>query len=357
VGGLRSEPVCGIHSSFPAERRAVLETFKKSLFGRSYEDQVAQQIAQYKDTIDIHALPEAFHFWSNRYIRPALEDVFGVNHPDGIYIDACRSVVRPDAPMKIFSIGCGDGSVEMRVAKNLLKDGLNNFVITGADLSPILLERFRDQVKAEKLEQYFRIVEEDLNDIKIKGPFDVIMANHSLHHIVELEKLFAFSARELADRGIFVTNDMIGRNGHMRWPETEAVLNSFWPLFNENQQYNVQLKRAEPTFINHDCSTEGFEGIRAQDILPLLLQSFHPRKFAVIGGFVDIVVDRSFGHGFDMTKDQDKALIACMADVNDALLDVGAIKPTIMLAQFTKYPGPEKFYRTRSAANSVRIPT
>ena len=121
--------------------------------------------------------------------------------------------------MRILSIGCGDGSVEVDLAQNLLKKGIRDFRIVGADLSPILLEHFRANISATSLSDHFNIVEADLNDIKIDGPFNVVMANHSLHHIVELETLFSYVHRELTDSGIFVTNDMIGRNGHMRWPE------------------------------------------------------------------------------------------------------------------------------------------
>jgi trans-aconitate methyltransferase len=62
----------------------------------------------------------------------------------------------------------------------------------------------------------------DVNATKPTSKFDVIMANHSLHHIVELEKTFDTIFDCLNENGIFATCDMIGRNGHMRWPETEA---------------------------------------------------------------------------------------------------------------------------------------
>jgi len=340
---------------FARERTAGSTKSSSPPTSRTYEEQVAQQIAQYAETVNIHELPESFHFWSHNYIRPGMEAVFGTSSVTGIYVDACKSV--SDGTCKILSIGCGDGSVEMDVAKELIAGGFSDFVITGVDLSPILLQRFRDKVSSTNLGKHFEIVEQDLNDIRLPGSFDVVMANHALHHIVELEKLFAYAFEHMRDDGIFVTNDMIGRNGHMRWPETRRVLELFWPLLKPQQRYHAQLRRLEEQFMDHDCSTEGFEGIRAQDILPLMLHVFHPYKFLGVGGFIDAVVDRSFGHGFDMNNENDKAMIRCIAEINDLLLDSGCIKPTIMLAQFKKKPTKETFYRSRSAKNSLRDPS
>ncbi len=67
---------------------------------------------------------------------------------------------------------------------------------------------------------------------------------------------------------MFVTNDMIGRNGHQRWPEALEIVNQYWHELPEAYRYNKLLSRYEPEYMNWDCSTEGFEGIRAQDILP-----------------------------------------------------------------------------------------
>jgi hypothetical protein len=149
---------------------------------------------------------------------------------------------------------------------------------------------------------------------------------------------------------------MIGRNGHMRWPETYGIVRAFWPLLSKNQQFHAQLKRAEPIFYDWDCSGEGFEGIRAEDILPLILKQFHPAKFVGVGGFIDVFLDRSFGHGFNLNNNSDLKLIQCIAELNEHLLDINAIKPTIMFAHFTKLKCEENFYRDRNARLSVRDP-
>src|SRR5262249_246324 len=109
---------------------------------------------------------------------------------------------------------------------------------------------------------------------------------------------------------------------------------------------------------DHDCSSEGFEGIRAQDILPLMLRHFHPARFFATGGFVDVIVDRGYGHGFDAENPEHLALVRCIAALNDVLLDAGLFKPPLMLASFTDGGGfrgtRERFYRNRRADNCLR---
>jgi len=321
----------------------------------TYEERIAQQIATYAETVNMHDLPDIFHVWSHNYIRPALEDVFGTGSIDEAYALSYLDA-KVEGTGRILSIGSGDGEVEIRVAKELLKHGVQDFVIVCSDVSPILVERNKAAAKREGLEQHFEPFVSDLNKIDILGGFNMIMANHALHHIVELEFLFDYCLERLTPDGIFVTCDMIGRNGHMRWPEAKVFVDLIWPMLSEKQKIHTQLQRFNETFIDHDCSLDGddFEGVRAQDILPLLLQRFRPNKFVGCGGIVDLFVDRGFGHGFDHNDKDDLALVHLIAGLNEALLDAGVITPSWTMASFTKDNRGQKYYRTRTAEASVR---
>ena len=323
----------------------------------NYQNKLKEQINQYADIENMHDLPEVFHFWSKNYIVPAIREVFGCDNFVDIYFNACVQLLSNNKYIKILSIGCGDGTIEIELADKLLASGYRDFQLIGVDLSPILLKKFQEKAKKYKNAPCaVEIVEGDLNQGAVTGPFDVIIANHALHHILELESLFNFIHKELSNGGIFATVDMIGRNGHMRWPETYGIVRAFWSLLSKNQQYHAQLKRTEPIFYDWDCSGEGFEGIRAQDILPLILKRFYPSKFIGVGGFIDVFLDRSYGHGFDSKNDSDIRLIKCIAELNEHLLDINAVKPTIMFAHFTKVKCEEKCYRDRNARQSVRDP-
>ncbi len=321
----------------------------------SYEERVQAQIEQYANTINMHELPDIFHFWSHNYIAPGLKHVFGTSNIDDAYARAFVEASHHNKNVsRILSVGCGDGSVEIRVAQNLLGRGLTNFQFVCADISPILLRNLTGAIEREGLTHYFVPLQADLNKIEIDGCFDMIMANHALHHIEGLERLFEYSVKHLAPHGIFATCDVIGRNGHLRWPETAAVLTALWPMLRTEQRFHAQLKRVSDQFIDHDCSNEGFEGIRAQNILPLLLKYMKPYKFFAAGGFIDLIVDRGFGHGYDVGREDDVRFIRFLAELNEIMLDAGTVKPTWMMAYFTAEDRGETYYRDRRAITCVR---
>jgi hypothetical protein len=165
-----------------------------------------------------------------------------------------------------------------------------------------------------------------------------VLANQSLHHVMNLEGLFAAVEAALTAQGRFVTSDMIGRNGHMRWPEAEAIVQAFWQELPPAYRRNVQLCRDEEHFLDWDCSVEGFEGIRAQDILPLLLARFDFELFVGYGNVIDPFIDRSFGPNFDAGADWDRDFIDRVHARDEAEMSAGRVTPTHMLAVLRRRP-------------------
>jgi hypothetical protein len=54
----------------------------------------------------------------------------------------------------------------------------------------------------------------------------------------------------------------------MRWPEALELVTELWKELPTKYKDNCLLKRVQLEYENWDCSTEGFEGVRSQDILP-----------------------------------------------------------------------------------------
>jgi SAM-dependent methyltransferase len=325
---------------------------------KSHEEQLREQIERYRDTENMHDLPTVFHQWTSNYVVPGLNEVFSVDDINLFYVEAFITAAERNSGVPVFaSLGCGDGSVEIGIASTLLGRGLTQFRFICFDLSDVLLSRFRAALPTELADQ-FELVVGDLNARTLDTRFDVIMANHSLHHMVDLEGIFGTVYDNLADRGIFVTGDMIGRNGHTRWPEARLFVDFFWPFMSQRQRYNVLLHQSEPRFIDHDCSGEGFEGVRSQDVLPLILaRGFGAWKFLGFGGMIDVFVERCFGPNFDVNNADDAFLTQRMGFMNEILLDAGLVKPTMMLAYFVKHPVEEVYYRKRSTHAAMRDTT
>jgi len=96
------------------------------------------------------------------------------------------------------------------------------------------------------------------------------------------------------------------------------------------------MKCVEKKFPNSDCSVQGFEGIRAQDILPLLTRRFHFELFIGFGNIIDIFVDRAYGHNFDPANQWDRSFIDRVHALDQTEIESGRVKPTHMLAALTK---------------------
>lgn len=300
-----------------------------------YDARIAAEIKTFAEDEVVHDLPPIFHYWSNKYLLPKIE-AFGFRHPDDFFVKqfAARMTDASASGTRHFiSIGAGNCDTEVRVAKALLAEGHDGFVIECLELNPAMIERGRAYALEQGVADHIRPVIGDFNQWTPDKPYHAVMANQSLHHVLNLEGLFD-SVRDAIrpTNGTLVTSDMIGRNGHLRWPEALAIVEEYWQRLAPRYRYDRQLRRQEDAFVNWDCSVEGFEGIRAQDILPLLIRRFHFDMFVPFSNIISPFIDRSFGPNFDVESPEDRALIDEIHARDEREMLSGRIKPTQMFA-------------------------
>ncbi len=309
----------------------------------AYSPRAKQEIERFQSVEDVHALPEIFHFWSLRYVRPKLEAVFGVSTLEDFYLKHIFQyrTEHPDQTVEITSLGAGNSDMEIQIAKLLLDRGLADFRFSCLDINPAMLVRGRELASENGLADHFEFLETDVEHWQPANPVSVVMAHHSLHHIVNLEVVFESIRKAIGKEGYLVSCDMIGRNGHMRWPEALDIIHNIWRTMPDRYKYNHPLRRFEEMYENWDCSKEGFEGIRAQDILPLLVQEFAFEAFIAYGNLPDIFTDRNFGHNFDVGNQEDTEFIDRIGALNDRLIGEGVVKPTQMIASLRGFSAGE----------------
>jgi SAM-dependent methyltransferase len=322
-----------------------------------YLQKLSKEVEIFSDDDFVHNLPDIFHYWSNRHLRPMIEEIGceGVDHFYAKYL--MESAMNCPKPYNFVSIGSGNGDVEINVAKLLIGMGLDDFSIECLEYNDSMIERGRAEVDSQGLEKFISFTKADFNNWKPIRQYSGVMANHSLHHVVNLEGLFDTIKSAMHPDSCFVTGDMVGRNGHQRWPEAKNIVDQFWSKLDEKYHYNHQLKRQEPVYVDHDCSSEGFEGIRAQDIMQQLLLRFH---FKIYVGFLNVIspfIDRSFGHNFDINNPADCAFIDAVHQADEDGFQSGMLKPTQIFAVMSLNPVDNPFYsRGISPEFSVRIP-
>ena len=298
-----------------------------------YQARIRAQIAQYANPEGLLKLGPIYHYWDLKHIRPRMSSVLGASDVMVFFVaSTIEAFHQPAASRRIVSLGAGECVHEITLIKRLLENGEDDFVLEALELSPVRSGRARELAAKEGVGRYLTITEADLNTWVPKQKYSIVIAKDTLHHVLELEHLFDSIHEALEDEGTFLTSDMIGRNGHMRWPEALELIQSMWTFIPDHYKTNHQLKRVEQEYQNWDCSKVGFEGIRAQDILPLLVKKFSFRSFLGFGNLPDIFIERGFGHNLSVDDPHDTGFIDFLEVLNTLLIDLGYLKPTMIRA-------------------------
>ena len=322
------------------------------------ESRIQAELRQFKDVERVHDLPPIQSYWSQTFLAEKFRAI-GFKGMWDYYVQSVLEVrSRESAPktLRIVSIGSGNCDIEITLAERLLQAGESDFFVECLDINAKMLERGAAAAEAKGITRHLRFVVADLSEWSAeRDSVDVFFANQSLHHIVALEKLFETIQHSMTPAGCLLTGDMIGRNGHMLWPEAHAVVRALWNSIEQPKKLNHRSMKFDTEYPNKDFSDVGFEGIRAQDILPLLVEHFHQDVFL---GFTNITrpfVSRAYGPNYDPANQQDKQFIKFVATLDDSLIDEGYLKPTQCFATFRKQASAQpRQYRHWSAAYSVR---
>jgi SAM-dependent methyltransferase len=321
-----------------------------------YNELIARQVEQYKETEIMHDLPPIFHHMSRLTSFKAAEVT---QKPDLIsfYAEYFKQSLAESDSNYLVSIGAGDCSMEIKIVERLIAEKVTGFFFICLELSPVLIEKARRKIDSLQLGDVITVAQIDINKWHPRYLFAGVMAHHSLHHFLNLEQLFELIKRNLAPHGRFLTCDIIGRNGHMRWPEALLLTRKIWEKLPRKYKYNHQLQVFDDYFDNQDCSTEGFEGIRAQDILPLLVKMFSFEVFFGSGNLIDPFIDRSYGPNYDPENTNDTRFIEYVYELNEKLISEGIFKPTAIIAvMVNEEVSNPRYYKHWSPSFSIREP-
>lgn len=309
----------------------------RPISGANYQDKMEKEIMRYRTVENVHDLPDIFHYWSNKHLLPKFQQL-GFRDAKSFFLlyMKCVAQEQPGHSLRFISIGAGNCDTEAALAEQLLLMGMRDFSLECLDVNSYMLDRGRALAQEKKLIPFLRFTQSDVNHWHPSLPYHIVLANQSLHHFVELETMFDKIYQTMDGAGYFLADDMIGRNGHMRWPEALSLLQELWRELPDAKKYNYLLKRVEIEYDNWDCSKDSFEGIRAQDVLPLLTSRFGFDLFIAFGNVIDVFVDRCFGHNFNPHDSDDVAFIDKVHRIDELNIERGAIKPTHMTAAMVK---------------------
>lgn len=292
----------------------------------------------YRSVDTVGELPPIFHYWSNKYLRPILLEQ-GYESPDDFFLKEIASRAR-SGPVSILSIASGRSELEITIAQRLREAGLQNFRFHCVDLNEDMLNTAMGRIAELDLAGHFSSEACDLNTVMLPpATYDLIIANQCLHHLSALEHVIGQLSAALKDAGSLLVSDVIGRNGHQLWPEALSEMQVYWKQLPEHLRKDQALGGSSRVYVNYDHSTGGFEGIRAQDVLPCLLENFDFDVCIAFGCLTIAVVDRRFGWNYDVENVADRQLIDNLAERERMLLANGELKPTQLLGKLVPRSG------------------
>lgn len=122
----------------------------------------------------------------------------------------------------------------------------------------------------------------------------------------------------------------------MLWPEVRCVVDTLWSELPDRLKFDRNIGGTARCYVDYDHSNTGFEGIRAQDILPLLVRNFDFEVALFYAGIILPFIERRFGWNHDVASLQDREVIDRIARLDIQLQAEGQVKPTQILAKMRK---------------------
>jgi len=168
------------------------------------------------------------------------------------------------------------------------------------ELNPHVIEKVRTVLGQNG--QRVRFVQADLNFATLPAEqYDVIWSSGCLHHIVNLEYLFAQVEAALRPGGLFALHDYVGEARFQYDPHRLARINALL------REVPARFRRGDPPIEARDPKTlSPFCGARPRDILPLAAARFEPVHQGRYGALLPL----TFYLDLDGLAREDPALLA-----------------------------------------------
>jgi hypothetical protein len=303
-----------------------------------YQRQMSCEPAAARRCAELHNLPAIHHYWTDKHLVPRKFQPFGITDPEHLFYLGIKKYHErfPARNMQILSIGMGDCDMESRLAERLLDSGIDAFEIECVDIHAPNAKRALDYSRSLEAADYVLTQAGNIGKWLAAKPCDIVLCNQSLHHMFELEYMLALIKGALAESGVLLVSEVIGRNGRQVWPEALGIVEEFWKQVPARYKYNHVLERLELRYSNHDYSIGTREGVRSQDLLPLLNSMFNFELFIPFAGIAPVFVDRPFGYNFNAESEWDQDFIDRVHERDEQCILSGELKPTRMLGALCK---------------------
>lgn len=202
--------------------------------------------------------------------------------------------------VRVLSLCCGAARIEAGYSAHVNENVEWSLLDINKDLLGMASAQFSPSVKID-------LIQADVNDLSYTGEkWDIILCVSALHHVVELEKLISFCHYSLNKGGEFWSiGEYVGRNGNRLWPDAYEEADKFFKTLPEKFRLNQHTNQVDQIIPNKDYSVGFFEGIRSEDIEPILDRWFHQKDVYKANCFLWRLMDLAYSDNYNMSDSED----------------------------------------------------
>jgi SAM-dependent methyltransferase len=246
--------------------------------------------------------------------------------PDCDWPTWVRAFHLPARVDRLLVLGAGSGWLERALAA---KSGIGSIV--ACDFAPETVAAAEKTAREEGLDQIeYRVCNLEAEPLP-DGPFDAVVANDVLHHITDLEGLYARIHDELVPGGKLLFNEYVGPNRFQYSDDRMDVINRYFRLIPDHLRFNPYWGglfwsrwRVDPAWL---IAADPTEAVRSEDVLPLARSSFDVEaEYPYGGGLLNPLLYEIIGN-FDEKKPFDAGLLRLFCEAEDRLTRSGVIEP------------------------------
>ncbi|TNF35726.1 MAG: class I SAM-dependent methyltransferase [Gammaproteobacteria bacterium] len=227
-----------------------------------------------------------------------------------------------------LTLACGDMTGPYGLFK---QSGVQH--VDAYDLSEGQRKKFFDSKYDGDITVDYRIA--DVNTLELPANhYDLVVVQQAFHHFEALEFVAQQIWQSLKPHGLFVLKDYIGANFLQRTPDQRAVCSMLWRTLPERLRRHVSGKVMNGIYIPDKNTLPPYEGIRAEEVLPVI-----QRRFRMLHGHCYAGILFPLWNGFAQNYTQsteDMALIGRLWQLDRQMIDSGAVEPNFIRAIFAR---------------------
>lgn len=217
-------------------------------------------------------------------------------------------IARPNEKVKILSLASGAARIEENLFSGFSPERVS---LTLVDINPQLIETARRRLE-DKVETHALVQNINCIDL-LENEYDIVICVSALHHVVELERLVQqISACLVAEGEFWSIGEFVGRNGTRLDEDAYQIANAFFKELPEKYRVNRNPGSEggiDSDLPNFDCSLVCFEGIRSEDILPVLDARMKRQVSVSSDCFLWRLVNLAYQDNYSLTNPEDIEII------------------------------------------------